>query len=373
MAVGTVSSQISIKNLVTLKKREMIRYIAEDQRIYVGLEDSKKTWKICVRAIGTIIHELSMKASYPNLKKYLVERYKNCEIHIVYEAGFRGFNLYDDLMADGYNCIVTPPHTLPQPKCSKVKTDLSDARLLAKALESDNCKVCHIPDKQRRIDRQVCRTELMLTRRIISYRNMIRKFLEFHGIELDIPEPQKWTKRTFRYLRSLKLEPDLKFELDLRVDLLEMYWEKQKYYRSKLSDIAKEEQYRRWDEIAQSVPGIGKLTSIRLLLELGDLRRFHSGQAIAQFVGLGTSEYSTGATIRKGSITKLGNRYIRSWLIEASWIAKRKDPAILKFFENVLRNTGDSRKAIVAVARKLIVRLRSCIVNDEKYILCVAK
>ena len=55
--------------------RKMQEFIVKDNRIFVGLEDSKKTWKLCVRSEGMIVHQTSMPTKYENLRNYLTHRY----------------------------------------------------------------------------------------------------------------------------------------------------------------------------------------------------------------------------------------------------------------------------------------------------------
>ena len=62
---------------------------------------------------------------------YLRNKFPECTIHLIYEAGFKGFNLYDRLTEDGIDCVVIPPHMVTEPKMNKVKTDKRDARRLA--------------------------------------------------------------------------------------------------------------------------------------------------------------------------------------------------------------------------------------------------
>ena len=47
--------------------KKLQKYIVKDNRIFVGLEDSKKTWKLCVRCDGMIVHEVSMPTKFENL------------------------------------------------------------------------------------------------------------------------------------------------------------------------------------------------------------------------------------------------------------------------------------------------------------------
>jgi transposase len=116
------------------KVRKIVEAVVESKEIFIGLEDSKRTWKICVRSDRMVIHAASMPARYDVLKAYFDNKFPGCTIHLVYEAGFRGFNLHDRLTDDGHDCIVVPPHTVVQKKCSRVKNDRIDARILAKNL-----------------------------------------------------------------------------------------------------------------------------------------------------------------------------------------------------------------------------------------------
>ena len=116
--------------------KKMINYTAKDKEIFVGLEDSKLTWKLCIRSEGIVIQETSMPARYEVLKAYFRNGYPGCKIKVIYEAGFKGFTLHDRLVSDGIECVVTPPHTVTQEKDSRVKCDKIDARRLAINLEN---------------------------------------------------------------------------------------------------------------------------------------------------------------------------------------------------------------------------------------------
>jgi len=290
----------------------------------------------------------------------------------MYEAGFKGFNLYDQLSEDGIDCVVIPPHVVTEPKVNRVKTDKRDARRLAKVLENHDFKDgCHVPDKERREDRQVSRTLIALQKDIIRTRNRIRKLLQFHGIE--VPFPDRWGRDEFRALKKLDLREPLRISLDIFLVQLEELWAHQVSLRAALRKLCRKERYHKAFTVARSLPGIGWFTAIRLVLELGeDLVRFTSGKKIASFVGLTCSEHSTGETTHKGHITGMGPGFIRATLIENSWAAIRKDPVLLAKFTRVWRASGSKKKAIVAVARVLIVRYRACLISDTPYVIGVA-
>lgn len=350
-------------------------FVVKGKEIFVGLEDSKTTWKIAVRCDRMLIHQVAMEARYPVVKRYLDTRFPACTIHLLYEAGFRGFSLYDRLTVDGIDCVVIPPHVVTEPKVNKVKTDKRDARRLALVLENHDFRdACHVPDRERREDRQITRTLIAVQKDIIRTRNRIRKFLDFHGITVPFVENVKWGRKEFRALKELPLRGPLKISLTVLLAMLEELWNHRATLRASLRELCRKERYRTAFEIARSLPGIGWYTAIRLVLELGeDLSRFGSGKKIAAFVGLVPGEHSSGETTWKGRITGMGPGFIRATLIENSWAALRKDPALLTKFMRVWKATGNKKKAIVAIARTLIVRLRACIVSGTPYAIGTAR
>jgi transposase len=354
--------------------RKVQDFVVKGKEVFVGLEDSKTTWKIAVKCDKMLVHQTAMEAKYPVLKRYFDNRFPDCTIHVMYEAGFKGFNLFDRLTEDSIDCVVIPPHMVTEPKVNKVKTDKRDARRLASVLENHDFKdSCHVPDKERREDRQITRTLIAIQKDIIRTRNRIRQFLQFHGICVPF-EKDKWGRDEFRALKKLTLSDPLRTGLNVFLTQLEQLWDHQTTLRKALRDLCHKERYKRAYEIARSLPGIGWYTAIRFVLELGEnLTRFTSGKKIAGFVGLTPGEYSTGETERKGHITGMGPGFIRATLIENSWAAIRKDPVFLGKFGRVWKATGSKKKAIIAVARVLIVRLRACIISDTPYAIGIVK
>jgi len=347
---------------------KMQSFIAQNKKIFVGLEDSKKTWKVAVRSEKMLIHEASMNSDYGSLKGYFANKFPGCTIKVIYEAGFHGFWLHDLLVKDGIVCIVVPPHTVTEEKTSKVKTDKRDARRLAQNLENDDYKSCFVPDRERRDDRQISRTLEDVHIDIVRTRNRIWKMLDFHGIATQIGSRIP-NKQDICNLRKLAVSDKIATALNVYIDQLEFLWKQQTSLRNQLRAMTKKERYKKTWEIIHSVPGIGWFTAIRLVLEWGeDLSRFANKRKIASFVGLTGKEYSTGETVRKGSLTGLGHKRCRTWLIECVWIALRHDPVLKDKFLAIARNTGSKKKAIVAVARKLVGRILYCVTNNQPYV-----
>jgi transposase len=135
--------------------------------------------------------------------------------------------------------------------------------------------------------------------------------------------------------------------------------------------LAKQDRYSSNVKLLVTIPGIGRLTAMILLTEIGDISRFKKLDDLCSYIGLIPNVYSSGETERIGDITRRGNKRLRSFLIESSWIAVRKDPALgCKYHELCTRMPGN--KAIIRIAKKLINRVRYVLLNKEEYELSVA-
>lgn len=352
--------------------RKMINYVVKNQKIFVGLEDSKRTWKVSVRCEGREIHYTSMQARYDLLTGFLRNKFPGCTIKLIYEAGFKGFGLYDKLQNDGIECIVTPPCKVTQEKCNKVKTDKVDARRLATVLEKEDYKECAVPDKERREDRQLCRAMIQVQQEITRTKNRIRKFFDFNGYA-ETFAAGAWTEKDYSNARNMDLSPPLKKTLAIYFELLDQLKTHRKELHKEIMVLARKDRYKSALKILTSVAGVGKLTALRLILEWGEdmATRFKSGNSLACFAGFTQSEYSTGDTVRKGRITGQGRGYIRAGLIQCAWICLKKDPAMLDAFNRIAKNTGSKKKAIVAIARKLVVRMWTCLHKQQEYVVGV--
>lgn len=351
--------------------RKIQEYRLKGKDIFIGLEVSKRTWKLCVRSEKMIVHETGMPAEYENLRGYIRGGYPDCKVEVIYEAGFSGFWLHDLLEQNGYRCVVTPPNKVTQEKVNRVKTDKIDARRLAINLENGDYTSCHVPDQERNEDRQISRTLDQIQKDIKATKNRIRKFLDYHGLNGDLRAGVWRSMSCYRGLRSLQLSKPLRISLDKYLDHLEKLDEIMIELKEQLKELCEKERYREAVRLKASLPGVGWLSAIRFTLEWGDLSRFRTGKHFGSYVGLTSSEYSTGESRRQGRVTKQSSPQVRSWLIQCAWRAIKKDAVLLDKYQRVLKNSGSKNKGIVAVARKLAVRMRAVELSKQPYCLAI--
>jgi transposase len=295
-------------------------------------------------------------------------RYPGHPLQAVYEAGYFGFRLHDRLVDHGIPCIVTPPSLVPQEYGNRVKTDRRDSRKLAHLLAKGLLKRVWVPSEEELYHRQVVRRRRQLVRDRVRTQSRIKAELTFYGVHLEEPRG-RWTQIYFANLRRINFGNRWMQESFNR--LLEQYEflsaqiDKQTQLLQELSETPL---YRKRVEILQSTPGIGVISAMELLLELQDVSRFRRAEQLAAYVGLTPSQYSSADKVRMGRITGIGKNTLRSILVEASWTLISKDQAMRDKYDRIKIRSGGKR-AIVAIARTLLLRMRRMLLNEQAYAL----
>lgn len=107
--------------------------------------------------------------------------------------------------------------------------------------------------------------------------------------------------------------------------------------------------------LLQSIPGIGALSAASLVAYIGDIQRFASPEKLTAYIGLDCRVHESGTSIHgKGYITKRGNKYLRSTLYNAAFVARQYIPELKEFFEKKLQEGKHYSVALCAVERKLV-------------------
>ena len=338
--------------------------------VTVGIDVHKVSWHVTALVEGVVIESATIKPCYRVLKK-LLARFAGGTIRIAYEAGPTGFNLYDEFVADGMDCIVVPPSLIPVESGNRVKTDKRDSRKLAQYLESHGLKNVYVLSKEERAHRQFVRTRRQLSNHRTDVMRQIKSLLLFHGIPSPGGERRFWTRPVLRALRSSTPDEYVSRSLNALIDLYEYLTQQVKHLTREVCRLARRERYARRVELLTSIPGVGVLSAMEILTELQDVSRFATADQLAAFLGLTPSQYSSGQHVRMGKITHAGNHRLRTRMVECSWIAIKKDPFLQRTYEGIKKRRG-AKRAIVAVSRKLIIRIRRILLDGVTYRLAYA-
>lgn len=344
--------------------------VTGEEVLFVGIDLHKTKWHVTIRTLDMELFSASIPGTWEALHRVLV-RYPGHSLQAVYEAGYFGFRLHDRLVDHGIPCLVTPPSLVPQEYGNRVKTDRRDSSKLAHLLAKGMLKRVWVPSEEERYHRQVVRRRRQLVRDRVRTQSRIKAELRFYGINLEEPRG-RWTQVYLEGLRSINFGNRWMQESFNR--LLEQYEflsaqiAKQTQLLRELSETVL---YRKRVEILQSIPGIGMISAMELLLELQDVSRFRRSEQLAAYVGLTPSQYSSADKVRMGRITGIGKNTLRAILVEASWQLITKDQVMREKYDRIKIRSGGKR-AIVAIARTLLLRMRRMLLDERAYMLQLA-
>ena len=113
------------------------------------------------------------------------------------------------------------------------------------------------------------------------------------------------------------------------------------------------------ETVYRSAPGIWPIGARILANEVEDMSYFQNERQIFSYTGLTPSEHSSGGHVRKGHISRQGKTIIRKILVLAAWKAIQIDPHLKAVHARIPIKAG-GKKAIVAIARRLIGHIRLC-------------
>ncbi len=340
-----------------------------NHHIYVGIDVHYKSWVVSIHT-EKIFHDTFTQDPKPQiLINYLKRNFPGGIYHCVYEAGFSGFWIHDQLKESGVDCIVINPADVPTTNKERDrKTDKVDSLKLSRSLRNGQLESIYVHPKENYEDRMITRARESLVKDQTRIKNRIKGLMKFFGIEISEEQVKShWSKRFIEILENIKtINSGAKVSLNRYLDQL-------KYQRKLISDITKDirklsltEKYKEEVKYLTSIPGISILSAMILLTEIGDINRFNKLDKFLSYIGLIPSEHSSGEKENKNYMTRRGNSLLRKIIVESSWTAVRKDPGLLMSFNNICKRKTKSR-AIITIARKLSGRIMHMLKCPEEY------
>ena len=342
------------------KAIQQVAYSEKD--VFVGIDVHKKTYSVVARVDNEVVKRWTTVASPQGLAEQLLKYFERAKIYTAYEAGFSAFVLHRELMKYGIDNIVVHVPSIEVAVNDRVKTDKRDANKLASLLEAGRLNGIRVPTEEEELQRLLSRTRQQLVEDRAAVENKIR--MKFH--QLGLIDPDENRSMSHKLVKDL-LAQTLSEELTVAVEAYWTIWKTLDEQIAKLDQRLKHQADSDPNEkIYRSAPGIGKVSARVLSNELGDMSQFKNERQLFSYTGLTPSEYSSGENIRKGHISRQGNSRVRAILVEIAWRAIKKDKTLAIFFERLYPYTGKKR-AIVAVARKFIGRIRAAFRQNQNY------
>lgn len=281
----------------------------------------------------------------------------------VYEASSCGFGLFDDLSKREWKVsIVAPTHIHRSIHARKRKTDLRDARRLWELILGHgelgmDLPVVWIPPMKIRRDREVIRRRLKLGENLTRVKNGILSLLRIQKVTRPEALKTLWSQKHVAWLRGLSLEGSVRPVLASLLRELDFFMQELDELGTQVEALAQEDSYREQVDRVTQVKGVGLVTAMTFLLEIGDVNRFRNRRQVGCYLGLVPSSDESGeANNRKGHITHLGPARVRKVLHQAAWTLVRHDPRWKEWYTALAARRGPLR-AITGVARRLGIEL----------------
>lgn len=345
--------------------------ISDDKQllIYAGIDVHKKKWVVTTRALQMELKTFVMNPSPKELAQYLRKRHPGALYSSCYEAGFCGFWIHRELIELGIMNRVIHAADVPTTHKEKVnKRDKVDSRKLARELEKGSLNPLYIPDFEFQEIRSLARMRSKYVQHIARIKNRIKSHLFYFGIFLTDEDVAKhWSAAFIRELESLCTDKTAS-SMCLRILLSELKEQRPRlcYITQKLRGFSAQCGFADTLKYLLSVPGIGFVTAVTLVTEIIDIDRFKNLDQLASFVGLVPSTNSSGEKDRDTGLTPRKNKYLKHMIIEAAWIAVRKDPNLLSAFDTLTKKMRKT-DAIIRISRKLLNRVRFVWKNQTGY------
>jgi transposase len=267
-----------------------------------------------VRFLGEIDNT---PAATAKLVRKLAGKYER--VTFCYEAGPTGYGLHRQIKSLGHECIVVAPSLIPKKAGDRVKTNRRDAMSLAKLLRSGDLTAVWVPDRQHEAMRDLTRARETAMLDLRAKRQQISAFLLRQGVHY--PEDKRtWSKGHLNWLTAQKFdiaEHRIVFE-----ELMEAM--RQAQARLERLEAAIRAAVPDWSlgklvTALMAMRGLDIISASTIVAEVGDLTRFRSPRELMAFLGIVPTENSTGDKVKRGSITKTGNRRVRRMLVECAW------------------------------------------------------
>lgn len=274
------------------------------------------------------IREFTCRPSVGHLvKKLQIFQQEGFKVRVCYEATYLGYSLQRALVRYGYDCDVIAPSLIPERVGKRVKTDRLDCRKMAEYFTNGQLTIVHIPSLEEETVRNLVRARKFLSKQMTALKIFIlstcrRMEVDYHNGENS--KKHYWTKQHRDWLtKRIKEQTNRAHAVNLTMLLQQLGHMEEciEMYDVEIEKFAQSEKYREGVSALCCYRGIDTLTSMTLITELGDIRRFGHPRQLCSYAGMELTEYSSGGHERRYRMSKMGNRHVRTSVIEACQLA----------------------------------------------------
>lgn len=258
--------------------------------------------------------------------------------------------IYDFLLPYALELKVAHPAMLKAITAAKKKNDAADAEKIADLLRCNLLPECYmLSEEQRNL------------RRILRYRNLLvreaaKMKIKTTGLLMEVgAEYNKQRLHGMKYFQDLL--DNLDYVPESVLDLLQMSRSSMesfdKMQKSLVQALRSESEIKDRVELLMSIQGVGEVTALTWVLEIGDVERFSRIRQAVSYCGLCSAQKESAGKNYRGPISKKRNKHLQTVLIEAAKVAPRWNPQLAEVYERECAK-GNRNRATLAVARKLV-------------------
>lgn len=347
----------------------------QDFDLSIGIDTSKKSYAITYMDHDRKSKSLMMPAKPQKLHHYFQRQFPQKRLLYIYEAGPTGYELYDYLRTQHQTCLVVHPASIAQASNQRVKNNRIDSQKLSQQGLNAELQSIRVPEEAYRQLRHLATLRQDYAKDQRRAKQRIKSLVLFESLKLpeSLEADRHWSARYRACLSKLQVPNEsvgfrlqsLLEDLDHAQQRLLKVHRQMRAFSTSQAAVVQQLSYLR------SIPGLGFVVSIYLLARIGNPEHLRNVREIGCFAGLTPREHSTGENINQGSISHMGDGMLRSLLVQAAWIAIRKDKPLSQFFDRIRsrhHSKGASQIAIVAVARKLTMRIYRVLKDQRPYV-----
>jgi len=339
---------------------------------FVGVDLHKKTISVCVMVKENgkrrVMQRQRLRCDEPEKIRGFFEKLGTFQVVVEATSSYEWFLLLVEDLADRW--VLAHPKKLRVIAESKNKSDKVDAQVLAEFLLLDMLPEAYRPSPRVRQHRVLVRHRHWLQGRITSIKCKLRNKLAHYNADVA----ELFTKRGQQHLAKLAMSHADRFECQALTQQLQLLTQQLQEVDSELRAFAKTAPAveREARAVLETIPQVGAVTIDVVLSELGDWRRFRSAKRVASYAGLDPGFRESAGRVKRLHITKEGSRLLRWVMVETAWRLVNTYRRWRTVFEQLKRNTGSEKKAIVAVARRVLCVMFAMMREGKAYELAAA-
>jgi len=331
---------------------------------FAGLDVSMEETHICiVDRDGVVIHEAKALSTPADIEAAL-SRAPACQ-RVVFETGRMAPMLYHGLRDRGVPvvCIESRQAYQALKSLATHKTDRNDARGLAHLGRTGFFKAVHVKSLAAHAVRSLIIARKKLVGQRVTLENQIRGLAVAFGVRLPRALSPAFIEQALRASDGINgLSAAMRGLVAARAAVLAAVTtidaDMKKMVRT--SDACRR---------LMTIPGVGQLTALAFTAAVDDLERFRRSRDIGAYLGLVPRRYQSGEVDYTGSISKCGDRRVRTLLYEAAnvMLTRFKGPLKLKDWAFAIAKRSTMRKARIALARRLAIIMHAMLRHGTEF------